>query len=259
MANEIIDETGAVIVEEEILSEEAAQELTATIKSTATATFVLLQQAHEKKAWKALGYSTWTDYIENEFEFSRVRSYQLLSQAKTVKEITDAAGTEMYLTEKEARLIKKELPKITARIEKATEDEDSEGDRKDKATAILKEEIEAAMRKDRNTYDEGKELANHDEDSDGGSYSGGGRPQVQGDDDPWGPKPVKTERIETAGEANFYVENLQRTLSIMEAFPSASDLAKIVKSDNTEEEQIKFRNRVKYSISWLESLLASLK
>ena len=257
MANEIINEEGEVLALE--LDVNAAKELTESIKSTATATCLLLQQAHDKKAWKTLGYKTWAEYIENEFKFTRVRSYQLLAQASVIKEISEASDTEIFLTEKEAKLIKKELPKITAKVSDETKGLDTDGERKEKTTAILKEEIEAAMNKDRNTYDEGRELSNQDAENEEGAYKGGGRSYSEEDEDKWGPRPVKEERIETAGEANFYVENLQRTLSIMEAFPNAQDLAKIVKANNTEDEQIKFRNRVKYSISWLESLLASIK
>ena len=59
MANEIINEEGEVLALE--LDVNAAKELTESIKSTATATCLLLQQAHDKKAWKTLGYKTWAE------------------------------------------------------------------------------------------------------------------------------------------------------------------------------------------------------
>ena len=139
MANEIINEEGEVLALE--LDVNAAKELTESIKSTATATCLLLQQAHDKKAWKTLGYKTWAEYIENEFKFTRVRSYQLLAQASVIKEISEASDTEIFLTEKEAKLIKKELPKITAKVSDETKGLDTDGKRKEKTTAILKEEI----------------------------------------------------------------------------------------------------------------------
>lgn len=244
--------------EEYILDLKSAQELTESIKSTATATCLLLQQAHDKKAWQTMGYKTWAEYIENEFKFSRGRSYQLLSQASVIKEISEVSNSEIFLTEKEAKLIKKELPKITEKLSTETKDLETEEERKEKANAILKDEISQAMKNDKNTYDEGVELANQEKESNGGGqYSG--QSQVQEDDDPWGPKPVKEEKINNPGEANFYVENLMRTLSIMEAFPNSKDLSKLIKSGKSKEEEIEFRNRVKYSISWLTSLLDELK
>ena len=246
-----------LVIQDEIIDLKEAQELTETIKSAATATCLLLQHAHDKKAWKAMGYNTWTEYIDNEFKFTRARSYQLLAQANVISAITEVSGTEIFLTEKEAKLIKKELPKITEKVSALTEDIDDESERKTKTKEILDDEIAQAMKNDKSFYDEGRELENQDEASNG-SYNGQSR-GIEEDDDPWGPKPVKEEKITSAGEANFYVENLMRTMSIMEAFPSAADLAKLVKSDKGNEEQIAFRNRVKYSISWLTSLLEELK
>lgn len=110
----------------EDMDREEAEEITAAIRSTITATYVLLRRAHEGKAYKALGYETWKEYIAGEFDFSVQRSYQLLDLAKTVEVIEAATpeGTDVSLTEAQARDIKRELPKITERVREETADAD---------------------------------------------------------------------------------------------------------------------------------------
>lgn len=110
------------------LSKDKARELTNAIKAAAEATYVLLARAHQGKAYKALGYSTWAEYVNQEFEISTQRSYQLLNLSKTIEALEAAApeGTEVKLTEAQARDIKRELPSITSRIAEETEDLDSD-------------------------------------------------------------------------------------------------------------------------------------
>ena len=110
------------------LSKDKARELTNAIKAAAEATYVLLARAHQGKAYKALGYSTWADYVNQEFEISTQRSYQLLNLSKTIEALEAAApeGTEVKLTEAQARDIKRELPSITSKIAEETEDLDSD-------------------------------------------------------------------------------------------------------------------------------------
>lgn len=117
------DNLNALINTESELSEDEARQITDAIRSTATATYILISRAHEMKAHKALGYATWADYVRGEFEFSPQRSYQLLDLNKTVKEIEAAApdGTQIKLTEAQARDIKRELPVITEQIRTETE------------------------------------------------------------------------------------------------------------------------------------------
>lgn len=123
---ELTDNEGSDLVLDEIASlemdEVEAREVTDAIRSAATATYILLAQAHQGKAYRALGYDTWAEYVRAEFEISSQRSYQLLDLSKAVKMIESAApeGTVVKLTEAQARGIKKELPKITEQIAEAT-------------------------------------------------------------------------------------------------------------------------------------------
>lgn len=260
MSNETFEvvennEDGTVTIEDvNILTEAEAKDLTASIKSTATATGLLLKKAHDQKAWKALGYNSWTEYIENEFKFTRARSYQLLAQANVIAEISEAAETETFLTEKEAKMIKKELPTITQKIKEEVKDIEDEDERQDKTNEIVKSEIQRQMENDKDTYDESKDFDAMVEE-DGGSAqrdnsvgSGSGLDNRDRLVDEDGPSEVE--------QANFYMENLQRTLSIMETFPKADVIAN--SSDLAEDEKIELRNRIKYAISWLENLRDSI-
>lgn len=89
-------------VEGNLTADEAAL-LTAKIKSYVGVTWVLIAEAHARRAHKALGYPTWADYVEAEFDISRSRSYQLISQARVVLEISEAVSTDVDISEAMAR------------------------------------------------------------------------------------------------------------------------------------------------------------
>lgn len=105
------------------MSEGKAREITDAIRAAASATYILLAQAHAGKAYKALGYETWADYVKQEFEITASRSYQLLDLSKAIQmiEAVTPEGTDVKLTEAQARDIKRELPKITEVIREETE------------------------------------------------------------------------------------------------------------------------------------------
>lgn len=121
---EVSDDFDDFLANESEMSEGEAREITEAIRSAATATYILLAQAHERKAYKALGYDTWAKYVNEEFEISSQRSYQLLDLSKAVSMIESAApeGTSVKLTEAQARDLKRELPRITEQIREETAD-----------------------------------------------------------------------------------------------------------------------------------------
>lgn len=123
------------------MSEGKAREITDAIRAAATATYVLLAQAHAGKAHKALGYETWADYVKAEFDLSASRSYQLLDLSKVMNEIEAVVpeGTVVKLTEAQARDIKRELPKITEQIKEAVDGLD--GDEATEAVDRIIEDI----------------------------------------------------------------------------------------------------------------------
>lgn len=233
---------------EVIMSEKEAVALTDSIKSTATAVCLLIKRAHDERAWEALGYDSWSAYIEGEFDFSRVRSYQLLAQGKVIESINEAAGAELYLTEKEAKSIKQELGTITQKIKEETDDLDSEEDRTAVAKSIIDDEIESQRYNDEINYNEGKDIermitedGGSDEYDDNSLYTHQAHTSTFEED-----QPVD---VKDKSEAQFYLNNLNHTIEILKAFPSAKDLSKSISSDETE--RIKLRNEVKYAIKWL--------
>jgi hypothetical protein len=120
---ELYDAPMVDLTEEGELTEERALEVTQAIRSAATATFVLLAYAHKNRAHRVLGYETWAEYVKEEFDMSAQRSYQLLDLSKVVHELEDVSpeGTEVKLTEAQARDIKRELPYVTEQVRAATE------------------------------------------------------------------------------------------------------------------------------------------
>lgn len=139
-----LDDEDRALLEDGAMSKAAAQEVTEAIKSYATATWVLVKRAHDGKAWKSLGYSTWADYVQTEFDMSTSRSYQLINQAEVISTLEDAApdGTKLMLTEAQTRDIKQVLPRITEKV-KAETASDSPAVAADKINDIVQKEREA--------------------------------------------------------------------------------------------------------------------
>jgi hypothetical protein len=69
---------------------------------------LLVWRAHEGRAWVALGYKTWEQFVHHEVGFSRSRSYQLVDQGRIMATLAEAAGVDspLYVTEFSARRIK---------------------------------------------------------------------------------------------------------------------------------------------------------
>ena len=74
------------------LDKRSAEKLTAEIKSWAGTLWLKLRQAHDGQAWKPLGYKSWAEYVRVEFDMSRSYAYQLVSHARAVEALAEAAG-----------------------------------------------------------------------------------------------------------------------------------------------------------------------
>lgn len=106
------------------LTPDEAQTLTAKIKAHISQAWVLICEAHERRAHLALGYATFGEYVGAEFDLSRSRAYQLIDQGRVIRELADAAGvstsvdTEQFtpVTEAEARDIKPRLAEVTDHV-----------------------------------------------------------------------------------------------------------------------------------------------
>lgn len=148
-------------IRDDEMSEDTAREITDAIRSAATATYILLAQAHEGKAYKALGYETWADYVKTEFDMSTSRSYQLLDLSKVMKQIEEASpeGTQIKLTEAQARDLKREIPKITEEIREKTKGKTAEesadivGDILDEAREQKKADDKAIAEREKNVQE----------------------------------------------------------------------------------------------------------
>lgn len=104
------------------LTTDEAQELTEHIRSTADVLYVLLARAHAGKAWTALGYTSFAEYVRDEFNMSRSRAYQILDQHRVIEALEAAVpdGTELRITEAQARDLKSVIDEVVPAVERAT-------------------------------------------------------------------------------------------------------------------------------------------
>lgn len=112
-----------------------AERVTAKIKAYAGATCQLLLVAHEHKAHKALGYDTWADYVSAEFDISKSRSYQLISQARFILELNEAVSTIVDVSEWEVRELDPVRDEAIAAATEAVKSLPSDASDTDKAEA----------------------------------------------------------------------------------------------------------------------------
>lgn len=199
-----IAEDGSVVhssvefVSEE-LNEEEARALTDSIRSTGDLLYTLIARAHRGKAYIALGYNSFEEYIKTEFNMSRSRAYQLLNLSAVTKELESALpkGVDISITEAQARDIKDILPgviervkeKISSRDDEAGEIFDEIGDEeKEDISAIVSETIEEAREEKKHpkddtdgSYHEGDKGSNYDGENYGGGNYGGGDGSFYGD------------------------------------------------------------------------------
>lgn len=222
-----------------IMSKDEAETLTMDIQSTSSALYVLLKQAHDEKAWVAMGYNSWTSYIENEFEFSRARSYQLINQATVIEEINEASGVPLYITEREARSIKSRLPNITEKLNKDVKDADlPEEEAKDKALEIIREEPKDSIDKasdfsdDDSSYEEQEYNGVDENNPENNNFKGNGK---------------------LSDEDKFFFDNLEATLKIFQAMPDAVSFGKLIKNSNVEKTPL-IKNAEK-AFSWITLFL----
>lgn len=111
-----------VAIEPYSMSTSEARAITDQIKEHTDAVWKLLVVAHEGQAWKPLGYSNWATYVQGEFGIGRSRSYQLLDQARVIREIESELSTKVDISERDARDIKPVLTAVVADIREGVAD-----------------------------------------------------------------------------------------------------------------------------------------
>ena len=103
------------------LTREEAQEITARIRGAAEELWRLLYEAHEGKAWRSLGYTSWNAYVETEFEYTGSGSYRLLRQAEVTIALETAGGLAhgQVIPRRTADTIKPQLPAAISEVREA--------------------------------------------------------------------------------------------------------------------------------------------
>jgi len=108
---------------------EEARALTDQIKRGFHSTTLLLLEAHSQRAWHALGYQTWEDYVRQEFSLSRSRSYQLLDHGRVLQVLMASAKLESVpdISAYAAAQILPRLKEVAAAIERRVTPDMDEG------------------------------------------------------------------------------------------------------------------------------------
>lgn len=97
-----------------VMSRQEARDRTDAIKRMADRLWTALLEVHEGRAWEALGYPSWREYAQTEFNMSQSQAYRLLDAGKVLREIEDAAGSPMgeLINERATRDIKPHLEAV---------------------------------------------------------------------------------------------------------------------------------------------------
>lgn len=111
-----------------LLNEEGARDLTERIRIATRHVCILLMEAHDRRAWLALGYRSWEQYVKSEFGLSRSRSYELLDQGRVIVELQRAAGTSEFpdISAYAAGQIKHQLAEVAAHVRERAREEPAE-------------------------------------------------------------------------------------------------------------------------------------
>lgn len=109
-----------------------ARTLTDRIKIAVEATWQLIAEAYTRRAWTALGYSSWDDYCQREFGSSRLRLPReersevvasLRESGLSIRAISTATGIDKETVMKDLSGNRTPAPTIRIEIEGATFDE----------------------------------------------------------------------------------------------------------------------------------------
>lgn len=107
--SESIDLSVGEIVD--VMSEPEARELTERIRNSAHDLRRLITEAHERKAWSALGYSSFEEWIDSELRISKSHAYRLMEHEATIKAlqqtspIGDAVDVRLLPNEAQSRVL----------------------------------------------------------------------------------------------------------------------------------------------------------
>lgn len=108
------------------LNKREAQELTNRIRQQGNELWKLIAEAHDRKAWKALGYETWKDYATTELQISESRSFQLIDTGRVMKAIGQVVDPEaldvVTMTARETQRVKPFLKTFPQQVKQLVKD-----------------------------------------------------------------------------------------------------------------------------------------
>lgn len=103
------------------LTKAAARKLTDRIATATGMLWTMIAEAHERQAWRALGYDTWAAYVDTEFQISRGQAFRLLDQARVVRALEEAGVADPPVSARQAAVLRDEPAKAAKRVAKAVD------------------------------------------------------------------------------------------------------------------------------------------
>jgi hypothetical protein len=100
------------------LTRSEARRISERIRAGAQNLCELVFEAHRGRAWVALGYPSWEDYVREEFNLSRSSSYELVDQGRALTALSAAANVPLraVISPYAVREIKRYIPQLAAQI-----------------------------------------------------------------------------------------------------------------------------------------------
>lgn len=229
------------------LTTDQARVLTDTIRSTSEVLYVLLARAHAGKAYEALGYSSFADYVRDEFDMSRSRAYQVLDQSRVIAAIESAApdGTDLpVISEAAARDLKSIIGEVVPEIEARTA-----GLGPDEAGQVVEEIVEdyrdqvrerkedAALEREEREEDEAERRGSSEPGN--GPYTPPPPPDFDDDDDDFDPALIRR-NVQAAYD-------LYSSLSALKSMPDVESVINTIPV----ERRVQINDSLRSSTDWL--------
>lgn len=119
------------------LSESDAEDLTERINTASDQLCWMVYEAHERKAWKALGHRSFKDWAIKRLVMSEVQAHRLFNQAKAILDLEEAAGLNaedatnpwvshdwghVSIPERQLRDLKPRMDEVVAAVREAVKD-----------------------------------------------------------------------------------------------------------------------------------------
>lgn len=121
------------------LTAEQARTLTTQIQRTSVRLWLLVTEAHDRKAHLALGYDSWADYVKAELNMSESRSYQFLDTGHVMKALASSGVNIEAIQPPPTRVIARIKDRLTD-VRKVAAEANKKGEDVDKALRAMARE-----------------------------------------------------------------------------------------------------------------------